>query len=70
MAAMKVVSQKLLGAFVNGLFLVFLYFITVDHNVVYNLTVRQNVISRYVEVMQALRLFSSRLIHILGHFQL
>ena len=49
---------------------VFLCFITMDNDVIYNLTVRQNVISRYVKVMQAVRLFSSRFMRIKGHFQL
>ena len=34
------------------LVLVLLYFISIKNNVIYNLTVRENVISRYVEVMQ------------------
>ena len=46
------------------------YNLTIENDIVYNLMVRQSVISRYVKVMQALHLFSSRFMCILGHFQL
>ena len=33
-------------------------FMTIENNVIYNLTVNQSIIRRYVEVIQTLRLFS------------
>ena len=41
-----------------------------DKDIVYILTVRENVIIRYVEVMRILHLFSPRFVGILVHFWL
>ena len=55
----------MLSAPVDGLFLVvILRFIMIENNVVYNLTVNQNVIRRYVKVIRTLRLFS---LHFCAH---
>ena len=40
----------MLGACVDGLFPLLLCFIMIENDIVYNLTVRENVISRYVKV--------------------
>ena len=45
-------------------------FITIEHDVVYNLTVNQNIISRYVKVIQTLNLFFLRFMRNLVHFQI
>ena len=55
---------------VDGLFPKIFCFITIENEVLYNLTVNQNIISRYVKVIQTLRLFFLRLMHNLVHFQI
>ena len=42
----------------------------IEEDIVYHLTVRQKVINRYVKVLQTLRLFSLRFMHISVLFQL
>ena len=44
--------KMVLGGSVDGLSLVILCLTTIDKNLIYNLTVSQNVIIRYVKVMQ------------------
>ena len=51
----------MLAASVDGPFRVLLYLITLENDVIYILTVREDVIIRYVKVMRSLHLFSLRL---------
>ena len=62
-------SKMVLGGSVDGIFHKELCIIMIEHNI-YDLTVNQNIISRCVEVMQILRLFSLRFMHIYTQFQL
>ena len=57
----------MLGACVDGLFTV-LCLITMEKDIVYIPTIRENVIIRYVEVMRILHLFSLRFVDISVHF--
>ena len=52
-----------LAAQVDGIFSAILCFVTIENNIIYNLTVNQNVIIRYVEVMRTLYLFCTYVIH-------
>ena len=45
-------SKMVIGGSVDGLFAVVLWIITIATDVIYNLTVNQNVITRYVEVIR------------------
>ena len=63
-------SKTVLGAPVDDLSPVILRFITIEDNIVHNLTVNQAVIGRYVKVMRTLSLFSLRFLRILVHFGL
>ena len=47
-----------LGRSVDGLLPVIFCCITIENEVIYNLTVKQSIISRYVGVIRTLRLFS------------
>ena len=61
-------SKTVLGACVDGHFTLLFCLITMEKEVVYILTVRENVIIRYVEVMRILHPFSLRFVGILVHF--
>ena len=63
-------SKTVLAASVDRAFRVLLNLIMMDNDVLYFLTVRENFIIRYVEVMPRLHLFSMRFMRILVHFQL
>ena len=60
----------MLGACVDGLFTVLLCLIMMEKDIVYILTIRKNVIIRYVEVMRISHLFSLRFVGISVHFWL
>ena len=53
-------SKTVLGGSVDGLLPSIFCFITIENEVIYNLTVNQSVIRRYVEVIRTLSLFSLR----------
>ena len=56
--------KTVLGGSVNGLFAVVLWIITIEKDVIYNLTVNQNVITRYVKVIQTFTpIFSAFYVH-------
>ena len=60
----------MLGGSVEGLLSVILCFITMENDVIYNLTVSGSVISRYVKDIRKLPPFFLRFVRILVHFQI
>ena len=59
-----------LGHMCRWPFPLILCFVTIENDIVYNPMVKENIISRYVKVMQTLSLFSFRFKHMAVHFQL
>ena len=53
-------SKTVLGGSVDGSLPLIFCFITIENNVIYNLTVNQSIIRKYVEVIRTLSLFSLR----------
>ena len=63
-------TKTVLAASVDGIFSLILHLMTIENDVVCNLTVREDVISRHVKVMRTVRLFSLHFMCFSVHFQL
>ena len=70
MAARRSLVKTVLGGLVDGLLSVILCFITMENDVIYNLTVSGSVIIRYVKDIRKLPLFFLRFVRILVLYQI